>query len=132
MRVHPGEYRAVRSQGTRFLICPEAAHTNPEFETVLERHDRYWVVEKRGLAGEEAEYLADHGPSVLEPITGGRLCPSVAGRKITDASVRIFTTSFVRWPVRATLCQSMTTTLEPSSRSTSTATSVPSILLRNP
>ena len=59
------EYRTVREEGTRFLVYPEDAHTDPEFETVTARYDRYWVVEKRGEAGETAEYLADHGPNVL-------------------------------------------------------------------
>lgn len=61
----PGEYRSVRAEDTRFLVFPEALHTNSELETVVERHDLFWVVEKRGEAGEEAEYLADQGPKVL-------------------------------------------------------------------
>ena len=55
----------MRAEDTRFLVFPEAPHTNSELETVVERHDRFWVVEKRGEAGEEAEYLADQGPKVL-------------------------------------------------------------------
>ena len=59
------EYRAVRTDGTRFLVYPTGAHTSPELETVVERHDRFWVVAKRGEAGIEAELLADRGPTVL-------------------------------------------------------------------
>ena len=61
----PGEYRSVRAEGRRFLVFPDSAHTRPEFETVIERRERYWVVEKRGKVGEEAEYLSDEGPKVL-------------------------------------------------------------------
>lgn len=59
------EYRGVRADGTRFLVFPEPWHTSPELETVVERHDRYWVVEKRGIAGDEAEDLAERGPKLL-------------------------------------------------------------------
>jgi hypothetical protein len=59
------EYLAVREQATRFLVYPDDTHTDPEIETVMARHDGYWVVEKRGEAGEAAEYLADHGRNVL-------------------------------------------------------------------
>lgn len=61
----PVEYRAVRADGAHFLVFPEPLHTSPELETVVERHDRYWVVEKRGETGEEAEDLAEDGPKVL-------------------------------------------------------------------
>lgn len=59
------EYRTVRSDGARFLVYPETQHTSPEVESVVEQHERYWVVEKRGEAGEAAEELADEGPHVL-------------------------------------------------------------------
>lgn len=58
------EYRAVRADGARFLVVPDGVHTAPQFEQVVERHDRYWVVEKNGPAGAEAEELADD-PSTL-------------------------------------------------------------------
>jgi hypothetical protein len=61
----PAEYRSVRADTRHFLVFPEPAHTSPELEAVVERHDGYWVVEKRGEAGDEADYLADHGPKVL-------------------------------------------------------------------
>ena len=59
------EYRAVRADDTRFLVFPEPWHTSPELEAVVERHDRYWIVEKRGTAGGEAEHLAERGPKLL-------------------------------------------------------------------
>ncbi|MCY7302375.1 MAG: hypothetical protein LH654_04935 [Thermoleophilia bacterium] len=60
-----GEYGAVRANDTRFLVFPEPWHTSPEVEAVVERHDRYWVVEKRGTAGAEAEDLAERGSNLL-------------------------------------------------------------------
>ncbi len=59
------EYRAVRADDTRFLVFPEPWHTSPEVEAVVEHHDRYWVVEKRGTAGNEAEHLAERGLKLL-------------------------------------------------------------------
>ena len=53
------EYRTVRSDGTRFLVVPDGRHVDLALEDVLERHERYWVVEKRGLAARVAENLAD-------------------------------------------------------------------------
>jgi hypothetical protein len=59
------EYRSVRADDTRFLVFPEPWHTSPDWEVVVDRHDRYWVVEKRGTAGDEAEVLAERGPRLL-------------------------------------------------------------------
>jgi hypothetical protein len=50
------EYEAVRAGGgTRFFVKSEDAHLVPEAEIVVERHERYWVVEKVGVAGALAE-----------------------------------------------------------------------------
>ena len=46
-------YRAVREDPRRFIVVP--GHENPEFEEVVERHDRFNVVEKFGAAGRAAE-----------------------------------------------------------------------------
>jgi hypothetical protein len=59
------EYRAVRSDDTQFLVCPDPSHTNPEVETVVARTAGYWIVVKRDTAGEEAERLAERGESQL-------------------------------------------------------------------
>ena len=59
------EYRAVRARDRRFLVFPDATHTVPEVETVVERHRRYWVVEKTGTAGAEAQALAESDPEPL-------------------------------------------------------------------
>jgi hypothetical protein len=50
-----GEYEAVRAGSDRFFVKPEEAHFVPEAEDVVERHERYWVVQKVGIAGELAQ-----------------------------------------------------------------------------
>ena len=50
------EYEAVRARGSDcFLIKPDGAHVVSDVEVVVERHDRYWVVQKLGVAAEVAE-----------------------------------------------------------------------------
>ena len=49
------QYEAVRAHSNRFLIAPD--HDLPEIEEVVERTDRWWVVEKKGEAAELAEEL---------------------------------------------------------------------------
>jgi len=46
------EYEAVRTTPTRFVVRFSDAHVFPEVENVVERHERYWVVEKVGVAAE--------------------------------------------------------------------------------
>ena len=46
------EYEAVRADGSRFAVAPSEAHVFPEVEDVTKQTDRYWIVEKRGIAGE--------------------------------------------------------------------------------
>jgi hypothetical protein len=53
------QYTAVRAVSTRFLVCPDPSHTSPAVEDVVERHDHYWVVQKKGEAGIEADALVD-------------------------------------------------------------------------
>jgi hypothetical protein len=50
-----GEYEYLRADGARFAVVPDDAHVFPEVEDVVERHERYWVVEKTGVAAELAE-----------------------------------------------------------------------------
>ena len=59
LELTPSEYRTVRETNRRFLVFPDPSHTDPSLETVVERHQGFWVVEKTGEAGEEAESLAD-------------------------------------------------------------------------
>ena len=53
------EYVAVRSEPRRFIVAP--GHEAAELETVVERHDRFFVVEKQGQAGRTAERLDPSG-----------------------------------------------------------------------
>lgn len=57
------EYEAVRANGRRFVVAPDARHVRPEAERVVEKNERYWVVEKEGEAAEFAE--------ALDPRAGG-------------------------------------------------------------
>ena len=52
----PEEYEEVRRVPTHFLIRHE--HVHPYYETVVQSHDGYVVVEKFGEAGAEAVALA--------------------------------------------------------------------------
>ena len=49
------EYEAVRGDGARFFVAASDEHVWPDVEEVAERNDRYWIVEKIGLAAEIAE-----------------------------------------------------------------------------
>jgi hypothetical protein len=49
----PAEYEAVRSDPCRFAIVN--GHEMPDFETVIERHDRYAVVRKLEASGAVAK-----------------------------------------------------------------------------
>jgi hypothetical protein len=51
------EYEAVRAEPARFLVAPSEEHVSPDVEHVVTRDDRYWVVEKRGTAGDVSEAL---------------------------------------------------------------------------
>ena len=49
------EYEGVRRESTRFFVLP--GHEDESVERVLERNERYIVVEKIGEAAEEADDL---------------------------------------------------------------------------
>ena len=49
------EYESVRAGERHFFVKPDDSHVASEAELVVERHERYWVVEKIGLAGAIAE-----------------------------------------------------------------------------
>jgi hypothetical protein len=61
MHVHATlvQYEDVRANGRRFLIIPE--HSLPEIETVVERTESFWVIEKEGDAGELVEQADPRG-----------------------------------------------------------------------
>jgi hypothetical protein len=54
-----GEYEELRKVPTRFAVLPSEEHVTIELERVVEKTDRYWVVEKLGEAGEVAAELSD-------------------------------------------------------------------------
>jgi hypothetical protein len=51
------EYEAVRREPTRFFVAPNDEHVWPDVEVIVEKTDRYWVVEKVGVAGSTAAEL---------------------------------------------------------------------------
>jgi hypothetical protein len=51
------EYEALRSHPRRFAVATDDGHVVPEAERVVERTERYWVVEKVGVAGAVAADL---------------------------------------------------------------------------
>jgi len=57
LQVRHSEYEAVRGDPRRFLIV--AGHEDLDAERVIERHERYWVVQK---FGEAAELASEHDP----------------------------------------------------------------------
>jgi hypothetical protein len=65
LELTPEEYRHVRAVTRRFLVAPDESHTSPDLERVVERHESYWIVEKFGEAGEEADSLADRNADPL-------------------------------------------------------------------
>jgi hypothetical protein len=54
----PAEYERVRSDPRRFFVAPAQTHVFPEVEVVVERAERYWVVQKLGVAAEVATEFA--------------------------------------------------------------------------
>ena len=50
-----GEYERIRSDSRWFVIVPDELHLRPDVEQVVERTERFWVVEKIGQAAEVAE-----------------------------------------------------------------------------
>ncbi len=57
VRLTIGEYESVRSDPAKFLVAPSDEHVLPEIEQIVERNERYWVVEKLGVAGDVSEDL---------------------------------------------------------------------------
>lgn len=57
VRLTIAEYEAVRSEPTHFFVVPNDEHLSLAIERVVERNERYWVVEKIGKAAEVSEEL---------------------------------------------------------------------------
>ena len=51
------EYEALRANATWFAVLPSDEHVFYDVERVVDRHERYWVVEKLGVAAEVAEQV---------------------------------------------------------------------------
>jgi hypothetical protein len=51
------EYERLREGATYFAVLPDARHARLEYERIVETNDRYWVVEKLGVAGAVAAEL---------------------------------------------------------------------------
>jgi hypothetical protein len=51
----PEEYEELRSNPTRFAVAPDDVHVFPEAERIVEKRERYWVVEKVGEAAKVAK-----------------------------------------------------------------------------
>ena len=49
------EYEAVRADSTHFIVAPQ--HEMPEIESVIQRNERWWVVEKEGEPAELVDEL---------------------------------------------------------------------------
>ena len=57
MELTQAEYETVRANSRRFAVAPSDDHVDPRLEWVVERHDRYWVIEKFDVAGDVAAKL---------------------------------------------------------------------------
>jgi hypothetical protein len=75
-RLTVAEYEAVREHPARFLVAPGDDHVVPDVERVVERNERYWVVEKLGHAADMTETLdqrareaASEDPEVVELVS---------------------------------------------------------------
>jgi hypothetical protein len=53
------EYKALRAAPTLFAVAPSEGHVFVEVENIVDRTERYWVVEK---IGEAAEFVAAVAP----------------------------------------------------------------------
>ena len=56
LRLSKKEWDEIRSEPNRFAVAPE--HVDYEVEVVVKEYPQYWLVEKKGEAGEIAKELA--------------------------------------------------------------------------
>jgi hypothetical protein len=61
------EYESIREDGSHFLVIPGDDHVVPQVERIVERNERYWVVEKLGEAGDLTEELDPRTDDVATP-----------------------------------------------------------------
>lgn len=62
VELSPEKYEQVRADPTHFIVAPDEEHVSPDVERVIEKSDRYWVVEKVGEAAETAEQTDPRDP----------------------------------------------------------------------
>lgn len=55
VQLRKAQYAAVRASPIRFIVLPE--HVLEATERVVERTERYWVIEKVGASADEAASL---------------------------------------------------------------------------
>ena len=56
MQLSGREWRQARSRPNRFAVAP--GHVAPDLEAVVEEYPHFWLIEKRGEAGDMAAKLA--------------------------------------------------------------------------
>ena len=56
------EYESVRADPTHFFVAPDEGHVVPDVERIIVRNERYWVVEKLGVAAAVSEGLDPRSP----------------------------------------------------------------------
>jgi hypothetical protein len=59
IQLSPQQYETVRSQATHFMVASADEHVHLEVERIVEKRERYWVVEK---VGEAAVVAKQHDP----------------------------------------------------------------------
>ena len=57
VRLTFAEYEAVRAESTHFFVVPSEDHLSPAVEHMVQRNERYWVVEMIGEAAEVSDEL---------------------------------------------------------------------------
>jgi len=56
IKVSGRQWKEARSRGNRFVVAP--GHVVTGFETVVKEYPHFWLIEKHGEAGQEAEASA--------------------------------------------------------------------------
>ncbi len=56
------EYEAIRAKPTHFLVAANGEHVDPRIERVVQREERYWVIEKVGVGAAISEALDPRSP----------------------------------------------------------------------
>ena len=56
------EYEAIRAKPTHFLVAPDGEHVTPQIERVVQREERYWVIEKVGVGAAISEARDPRSP----------------------------------------------------------------------